>query len=209
MVNNRIHRCEWCTSDRIYINYHDREWGVPVHSDRKLFEFLSLEGAQAGLSWLTILKKRAAYREAFDGFDFNRIAEYDGRKIRLLLGDKAIIRNRLKINSIVNNATAFICVRGEFGTFNRYIWSFVNNEPLQNNWKDHSCIPATTPISDELSRDLKRRGFSFVGSTICYALMQAIGMVNDHTVDCFRHHEIAILNRGKKNKKRHEKNRQG
>lgn len=183
-------RCTWPGDDPLYQRYHDREWGVPVHSDRKLFEFLVLEGAQAGLSWITVLRKREAYREAFDRFDFNKVAEYKDRKIKALLENAGIIRNRQKIQSAVNNARAFLEIRREFGTFNRYIWGFVNNTPVQNRWKTVKDIPATTPLSDEISADMKKRGFSFVGSTIIYAHMQATGMVNDHTTDCFRYREI-------------------
>lgn len=183
-------RCEWCGDDPLYVRYHDREWGVPVKSDRKLFEFLILEGAQAGLSWLTVLKKRQAYRKAFDKFDFNRVALYRESKIKSLLDDAGIIRNRLKIRSAVQNARAFIEVRKEFGTFSRYIWSFVGGKPLQNRWKNMKELPARTALSDEISRDLKKRGFSFVGSTIVYAHMQATGMVNDHVTGCYRYREI-------------------
>ena len=203
MNANTPMRCGWCTSDQDYIRYHDREWGVPVRSDRKLFEFLVLEGIQAGLNWLTVLKKRPAYRKALDGFDFMRIAEYDGRKFRSLMNDSSLVRNRLKNRSIINNACAFKAVRNEFGTFSRYIWSFVDNEPIQNYWENDDCVPSSTPLSDRLSRDLRQRGFTFVGPTICYALMQAVGMVNDHTLNCFRHDEIASLNHDKKNKKRY------
>lgn len=180
-------RCGWCTSDPIYIRYHDREWGVPVHNDRRLFEFLVLEGAQAGLSWLTVLKKRPAYRAAFDRFDFRKVARYNECKIRSLVEDPGIIRNPLKIRSAVRNARAFLEVRDEFGTFNRYLWRFVDGEPVINHWRRLEEVPATTAVSDALSRDLKQRGFTFTGSTICYAFMQAVGMVNDHTVDCFRY----------------------
>lgn len=183
-------RCGWCTSDPLYIRYHDREWGVPVHNDRRLFEFLVLEGAQAGLSWITILRKRAAYRVAFDRFDFNKVARYNERKIQSLLKNPGIVRNQLKIRSAVRNARAFLQVRDEFGTFNRYVWRFVDGEPVKNHWRSLQEIPARTAISDDLARDLKQRGFNFVGSTICYAFMQATGMVNDHTVDCFRYREL-------------------
>ena len=172
------------------IRYHDREWGVPLHNDKKLFEFLILEGAQAGLSWLTVLKKRAAYREAFDNFDFNRVAKYGENKVRQLLNNAGIIRNELKIRSTIRNAAAFIRVREEFGTFNKYIWQFVDHKPITNRWKKPGQLPAKTAISDKISSDLKKRGFNFVGSTIVYAHMQATGMVNDHTTDCFRYNEI-------------------
>ena len=186
-------RCEWAGSDPLYVRYHDREWGVPVYSDRKLFEFLVLEGAQAGLSWITVLRKRPAYRQAFERFDFHRVATYDERRIVELLGDPGIIRNRLKIRSAINNAQAFLEVRREFGTFSRYIWRFTDGRPIQNTWRTLQELPARTALSDEIASDLKKRGFSFVGSTIVYAHMQATGMVNDHTVDCFRHDEIRRL----------------
>ena len=185
-----IKRCTWPGKDPLYIRYHDREWGIPIHSDRKLFEFLILEGAQAGLSWITILKKRPAYRKAFDNFDFNKVARYKERKIKQLLNNPGIIRNKLKIRSAISNAKAFIEVRKEFGTFNKYIWQFVDGKPIQNCFKDMKDIPATTKLSDQISEDLKKRGFNFIGSTIVYAHMQATGMVNDHTMDCFRYGEI-------------------
>jgi len=190
-----IKRCDWCERDELYMKYHDKEWGIPIHSDRKLFEFLILEGAQAGLSWITVLRKREAYREAFDRFDYNKIANYNEHKIQSLLKNPGIIRNRLKIHSVVQNARAFIEVRKEFGTFNKYIWQFVDGKPIQNSWKNLKQLPARTEISDILSNDLKRRGFNFVGSTICYAHMQATGMVNDHITSCFRHKEIKSLRR--------------
>jgi DNA-3-methyladenine glycosylase I len=183
-------RCEWCGNDSLYVRYHDREWGVPVRTDRKLFEFLILEGAQAGLSWLTVLKKRTAYRKAFDNFDFSKVAQYKESRIKSLLNDAGIIRNRLKIRSSVQNARAFIDIRQEFGTFSRYIWAFVDGKPIQNSWKSMKELPARTAISDNISKDLKSRGFSFVGSTIIYAHMQATGMVNDHVTGCFRYREI-------------------
>jgi DNA-3-methyladenine glycosylase I len=183
-------RCQWCLGDPLYIRYHDREWGVPVQQDRKWFEFLVLEGAQAGLSWITILRKREAYRKAFDNFDFNKVANYNERKIQSLLKDEGIVRNRLKIRGAVQNANAFLKIRDEFGTFNQYIWEFVDGKPVRNRWKSLKQIPARTELSDRLSKDLKQRGFTFVGSTICYAHMQATGMVNDHTVDCFRYREL-------------------
>ncbi|NNE39234.1 MAG: DNA-3-methyladenine glycosylase I [Gammaproteobacteria bacterium] len=186
-------RCSWCGNDPIYVKYHDKEWGVPVHSDKKLFEFLMLEGAQAGLSWITVLKKRAAYREAFDHFDFNKVARYNARKIQSLLKNPGIIRNRLKIHSAVQNANAFIEVRKEFGTFNHYIWGFVDAKPIQNKFKQMSDLPAKTGLSDTISKDLKKRGFNFVGSTIVYAHMQATGMVNDHVTGCFRYQDIKNL----------------
>ena len=183
-------RCSWCGDDSLYIRYHDKEWGVPDHNDRKLFEFLILEGAQAGLSWITILRKREAYRKAFDNFNFNKVANYNERKIQSLLKDEGIVRNRLKIRSTVQNAKAFLRIRDEFGTFNKYIWQFVDGKPVRNGWKSLKQIPARTELSNKLSKDLKQRGFTFVGSTICYAHMQATGMVNDHTVDCFRYQEL-------------------
>lgn len=188
-----VKRCTWTGDDPLYQRYHDREWGVPVHSDRKLFEFIILEGAQAGLSWITVLKKRKAYKEAFDNFDFNKVAKYGERKVSTLLNNPGIIRNQLKIRSTIKNARAFIDIREEFGTFNRYIWGFVDHKPLQNNFKTMKDVPATSALSDEISADLKKRGFSFVGSTIVYAHMQATGMVNDHTVDCFRYREVKAL----------------
>ena len=187
-------RCRWSLGDDIsYRSYHDEEWGVPLHDDRKLFEFLVLEGAQAGLSWITVLKKRPAYRLAFDNFDFTKVAEYDEGRISSLLVNPAIIRNKLKICSAIRNARAFIKVREEFGTFNDYIWDFVDGKPIQNAWQQGSELPAETPLSNKISRDLKRRGFNFVGPTIIYAHMQATGMVNDHTTDCFRHEEVKAL----------------
>lgn len=183
-------RCEWCGDNPLYVKYHDREWAVPVHSDRKLFEFLILEGAQAGLSWITVLKKRPAYRAAFDNFDFNKIARYEEAKIQSLLENPGIIRNQLKIRSTVKNARSFIEIREGYGTFNKFIWAYVHNRPIQNRWKCLSEIPASTELSDQISKDLKKRGFSFVGSTICYAYLQAIGMVNDHVLSCFRYSDI-------------------
>ena len=179
-------RKAWAQSEEM-IRYHDEEWGVPVHDDRTLFEFLILEGAQAGLSWSTILNKRENYRHAFDGFDADRIARYDKKKIRQLLGDPGIVRNRLKIAASVENAKAFLRVRQEFGSFDRYIWQFVGGKPRVNKWKTPRQVPARTTESDAMSKDLKKRGFKFVGSTICYAFMQAVGMVDDHLVKCFRY----------------------
>ena len=184
-----VQRCPWAKAE-LDIAYHDREWGVPVHDDRLLFEFLTLEGAQAGLSWITVLRKREAYREAFAGFDPEAVARFDKRKLARLLANPGIIRNRLKIESAINNARAFLKVQEEFGSFDAYQWRFVDGRPLRNSWKTIKYIPARTPVSDAMSRDLKSRGFSFVGSTICYAHMQAVGMVNDHTVDCFRWKEV-------------------
>lgn len=186
-----MQRCSWSTNEDIYIRYHDEEWGVPVHDDRKLFEFLILEGAQAGLSWITILKRREAYRDAFDQFDPEKVARYDETKIEELLQRSDLIRNKLKIRSAVTNAQAFLKVQDEFGSFDQYIWSFVDGKPVQNKWEKLSEIPAQTPLSVKISKDLKKRGFKFVGPTIVYAHMQATGMVNDHLVDCFRHNEVA------------------
>jgi DNA-3-methyladenine glycosylase I len=186
-------RCGWATSDPIYVRYHDEEWGVPVHDDRTLFEFLILEGAQAGLSWLTILKKREAYRKAFHKFDARKVARFDAAKIAELMADAGIVRNRLKIESAVRNASAFLKVQAEFGSFADYQWRFVGGSPLQNKVKALSDIPARTAISDALSKDLKKRGFNFVGSTIIYAHMQAVGMVNDHIEGCFRHGLVGAL----------------
>lgn len=184
-------RCSWAPpADALYLDYHDSEWGVPVHDDRTLFEFLILEGAQAGLSWSTILKKRENYRRAFDGFDAEKIAGYGDAKVAQLLGDSGIVRNRLKVGSTVTNAAAFLEVRSEFGSFDAYIWSFSDGQPLLNRWTRPDEVPAKTSRSDAMSRDLKKRGFRFVGSTICYAFMQAVGMVNDHTTDCFRWVEL-------------------
>jgi DNA-3-methyladenine glycosylase I len=183
-------RCEWCLGEEIYKKYHDKEWGVPLHSDRKLFEFLILEGAQAGLSWITVLKKRKAYREAFDNFDFNKIANYKEAKIKALLNNAGIIRNQLKIRATVKNAKAYIQIRREFGTFNKYIWQFTDGKTIHNKWKSLKEIPAETNISQAMSKDLKKRGFTFVGPTICYAFMQATGMVNDHVVSCYRYKEL-------------------
>lgn len=183
-------RCPWAKTD-LYVAYHDQEWGVPVHDDRLLFEFLVLEGAQAGLSWETILKKRENYREAFDHFDPKIIAKYGKKKRQSLLANTGIVRNRLKIEAAIQNAEAFLAVQREFGTFDQFIWQFVGGEPKQNAWKSIKDVPAKTTESDAMSKDLKRRGFKFVGSTICYAFMQAVGMVNDHLVGCFRHGEVA------------------
>lgn len=182
-------RCRWA-SNQWNIPYHDEEWGKPVHDDRVLFEFLLLEGAQAGLSWDTILRKRSRYRELFDNFDPEKIARYDARKRRGLLKDPGIIRNKLKIASAVSNAEAFLAVQKEFGSFDRYVWSFVGGKPKQNSRRGGSKLPAKTSESDAMSRDLQKRGFRFVGSTICYAFMQAVGMVNDHSIDCFRYRQL-------------------
>jgi DNA-3-methyladenine glycosylase I len=184
-------RCHWA-SNALNIPYHDQEWGVPVHDDQKLFELLILEGAQAGLSWDTILQKRARYREVFDGFDPGKVARYDKKKVRQLLTDAGIIRNRLKIASTISNARSFLKIQEEFGTFDAYMWRFVDGRPKQNAWKTHKQVPVLTAESDAMSKDLKKRGFRFVGSTICYAFMQATGMVNDHVVSCFRYTDLAI-----------------
>ncbi|MCK9200657.1 MAG: DNA-3-methyladenine glycosylase I [Gallionella sp.] len=183
-------RCVWSGSDPLYRAYHDTEWGVPLHDDRALFEFLILEGAQAGLSWITILKKRDNYRAAFDNFDATRVARYDANQIESLLQNPGIVRNRLKVQSAVVNAQKFLEVQQEFGSFDSFIWRFVDGRPRQNAWRSLADVPASTTESDAMSRELKRRGFKFVGSTICYALMQATGMVNDHTTDCYRHKEL-------------------
>ncbi len=183
-------RCHWAKNE-LSISYHDEEWGVPVHDEHKWFEFLILEGAQAGLSWDTILRKRERYREVFEGFDPKKVARYDRKKVRELLRDAGIIRNQLKIDAAIGNARAFLEVQKEFGTFDAYIWRFVGGQPKQNGWKTHKRVPAKTPESDALSRDLQKRGFRFVGSTICYALMQATGIVNDHLVSCFRYAELS------------------
>ncbi len=186
-------RCSWCGSDALYIAYHDEEWGVPVRDDPTLFEFLVLEGAQAGLAWITVLRKREGYRRLFDGFDASKIARYSDARIERLLTDPAIIRNRLKVFGARTNARAFLQVQENCGSFADYIWGFVDGEPIQNTWRTMSDVPATTPLSDQISKDMKQRGFTFVGSTIIYAHMQATGMVNDHTVDCFRHGECRAL----------------
>jgi DNA-3-methyladenine glycosylase I len=183
-------RCQWAGSDPLCVAYHDREWGVPSHDDRHLFEMLILEGAQAGLSWITILKKRDNYRKAFSNFDPAKIARFDRKRIATLLNNPGIVRNRLKIQATVQNAKAFLAIQKEFGTFNAYIWQFVGGSPRQNRWRSLRDIPPKTPESDAMSRDLKKRGFSFVGSTICYAFMQATGMVNDHTIACFRYRQL-------------------
>jgi DNA-3-methyladenine glycosylase I len=184
-------RCPWPTTDPLYLAYHDTEWGVPAHDDRHLFEMLILEGAQAGLSWITILRKRERYREVFDGFDPAVVAGYRARKVESLLKDPGIVRNRLKVSAAVDNARAFLAVQEEQGSFDRYLWSFVGGAPRQNAWRTMAEVPALTAESDALSQDLRRRGFRFVGSTICYAFMQAVGMVNDHLTTCYRHRELA------------------
>ena len=184
------HRCGWSTRDPLYIEYHDKEWGTPLHDERMLFEFLVLEGMQAGLSWFTILKKRENFRKAFDNFEIEKVSRYKQNKIDKLMNNEGIIRNKLKINAAVENAKAFLRVQKEFGSFDKYIWQFTGGSTLQNSWKDLKKVPAKTKESDLMSKDLKKRGFKFVGSTICYAFMQAVGMVNDHTVNCFRYKEL-------------------
>lgn len=184
-------RCAWCGTDPLYRAYHDEEWGVPLHDERALFECLTLEGAQAGLSWLTILKKREGYRRAFDHFDVERIARYGAADVARLMVDAGIVRNRLKIESTMTNARATLALRETVGGLDAYFWNFVDGRPLDNAWKDIGQVPASTPLSDTISKDLKKRGFKFVGSTIVYAHMQATGMINDHTVNCFRHREVA------------------
>lgn len=185
-----LNRCSWAGSNPLYVAYHDQEWGVPVHDDHLLFEFLILEGMQAGLSWAIILKKRDNFRRAFDGFDPQRVAQYDDEKVAALLADPGIVRNRLKISAAIRNARSFLEIQSEYGSFDAYIWQFVGGKPKVNAWRNLTEIPASTPESDAMSKDLARRGFKFVGSTICYAFMQAVGMVNDHTVDCYRYNEI-------------------
>lgn len=189
-------RCGWSGTDPLYVAYHDTEWGVPLHDDRKIFEYLILEGAQAGLSWITVLRKREAYRAAFDRFDPGKVARYGARKVRSLLANQGLIRNRQKIEGAIANARAFLEVQEEFGTFDAYVWRFVGGKPKRNAWRSLTEIPALTPEAEAMSRDLKSRGFKFVGPTICYAHMQATGMVNDHLVDCFRYREVASPPRG-------------
>ncbi len=191
MGEGKIARCPWAGSDPLYIAYHDTEWGIPVHDDRKLFEMLILEGMQAGLSWITVLRKREEFRKVFDEFEADRVAGYGEKEIGELLKNPGIIRNRLKIEAAIRNAKAFREVRKEFGTFDRFIWALAGNKPRLNHFKDSKQIPSTTPVSDAMSKELKKRGFRFVGSTICYAFMQAVGMVNDHLVDCFRYKQGA------------------
>lgn len=190
MGKARPHRCEWCGTEPIYVRYHDREWGVPVFSDRKLFEMLILEGAQAGLSWITVLKKRSHYRQVFDRFDPVKIVRYNKRHVERLLKDPGIIRNRLKVEATVSNARAWLALKDQGITPRDFLWQFVDGEPVQNRWRTHQQLPVSTRVSDAMSKELKRRGFKFVGSTICYAFMQAVGMVNDHTTDCYRHREL-------------------
>lgn len=184
-------RCGWVSDDPLYLDYHDREWGVPMHDDRQLFEMIILEGAQAGLSWITVLKKRENYRSAFSQFDASKIARYDARKKRALLNNAGIIRNRLKIDATIGNARAFLDIVDEHGSFSDYIWAFVDGRPIVNRWRKHTDIPVSTEKSDALSKALKGRGFKFVGTTICYSFMQAVGMVNDHARDCFRYSQVS------------------
>ena len=190
-----IKRCSWCETSDLDIRYHDEEWGVPLHDDTRLFEFLTLEGAQAGLSWSTVLKKRENYIELFDGFDIERVAKYDQRKIDSLLENPGIIRNRLKVESTVSNARTVLRIQDEYGSFDEYLWQFVDGEPIINRWRSMNSVPASTALSDRMSKTMKKDGFRFVGTTICYAFMQATGMVNDHTVACFRHQECIELAR--------------
>jgi DNA-3-methyladenine glycosylase I len=185
-----VKRCTWALSSQQYLEYHDKEWGVPVHDDRKLFEMLILEGVQAGLSWSLILKKREGYLQAFDGFDAHKIAHYDDRKVQELLANPEIVRNRLKIRAAIQNARAFLELQSQYGSFDAFLWRFVGGQPMQNAWQTLQEIPASTRESDAVSKELKRQGFTFVGTTICYAFMQAVGMVNDHTVECFRWQEL-------------------
>jgi DNA-3-methyladenine glycosylase I len=187
-----VKRCAWALSSQQYLEYHDKEWGVPVHDDRKLFEMLILEGVQAGLSWSLILKKRDGYLQAFDGFDAHKIAHYDDRKVQELLANPEIVRNRLKIRAAIQNARAFLELQSQYGSFDAFLWRFVGGQPMQNAWQTLQEIPASTRESDAVSKELKRQGFTFVGTTICYAFMQAVGMVNDHTVECFRWQELQL-----------------
>ena len=188
----KLERCTWANKSPLDTQYHDEEWGVPLHDDRLLFEFLILEGAQAGLSWSTVLAKRENYRKAFAHFDVAKVAGFDDNKIESLMQDAGIIRNRLKITSTIKNSKAFIAIQKKFGSFDKYIWAFVDDKPIQNKWLSMSDVPAKTDISDAMCKDLKKRGFTFVGSTICYAFMQATGMVNDHVIDCLRHRHCAV-----------------
>jgi DNA-3-methyladenine glycosylase I len=190
MKRTKKERCFWAGTDPLYLAYHDKEWGVPLHDDVRLFEFLVLEGMQAGLSWMTILKKRENFKKAFLNFDPQKVAKYNSKKVKTLLSNEGIIRNRLKIEATIQNAKAFLMIQKEYGSFDAYIWQFVGGKPKKNSWKQPREIPATTSESDVMSKDLKKRGFRFVGSTICYAFMQAVGMVNDHTTDCFRYDEV-------------------
>lgn len=193
MQTTEITRCAWSTSDPLYVAYHDEEWGVPVHDDKMLFEFLILEGAQAGLSWITILRKRENYRAAFDSFDPAKVAAYDDAKIAELLANPGIVRNKLKVNAAVINARAFLEIQRDFGSFDKYVWDFIGGKPIVNHWQSLNEVPAETDLSKRLSKDLQKRGFKFVGSTIIYSFLQACGLVNDHVVDCFRHAQLARL----------------
>ncbi len=188
-----VKRCPWALASQNYLDYHDHEWGVPVHDDRKLFEMLILEGVQAGLSWSLILNKRAGYRRAFDGFDANAIARYDDRKVQELLANPEIVRNKLKIQAAIQNARAFLALQSQYGSFDAFLWRFVDGQPHQNAWQNLQDVPASTGESDTMSKELKRCGFTFVGTTICYAFMQAVGMVNDHIVECFRWQQVQLL----------------
>ena len=193
MKHDHKNRCEWCGDSELYQHYHDTEWGVPCYDDKTLFEFLILESVQAGLSWITILKKRDNYRKAFAGFDAAKVARFNSRSVERLMNDAGIVRNRLKIESAISNAKCFLEVQQEYGSFSNYIWGFVDGKPIQNRWKTLAQVPASTPLSDRISKDMKKRGFRFFGTTICYAHMQATGMVNDHVVGCFRHRECAEM----------------
>ncbi|NNF97354.1 MAG: DNA-3-methyladenine glycosylase I [Halobacteria archaeon] len=186
-------RCRWCGEDALYVAYHDQEWGVPLHDDQKLFEFLILEGAQAGLSWLTILKKRDAYRKAYYQFDVEKIARFNSHSIERLVNNPGIVRNRLKIEASIDTARAFLEIQDEFGSFDKFVWQYVDHQPRQNRWRRLKDIPVSTNESKQMSKDLQQRGFRFVGPTICYAFMQAVGMVNDHVTDCFRHKQVAKI----------------
>lgn len=195
-MSDVIKRCQWVSDDPIYINYHDKEWGVPVYSDKKLFEMMILEGAQAGLSWITILKKRSHYRKVFDGFDARKIAGYKQKKIDSLLQDPGIVRNKLKIESTISNAKLYLELKEKQGRFSDFLWQFVDGEPIQNKWRSLKQVPVSTEASDAMSKELKRLGFKFIGTTICYAFMQSVGMVNDHTTDCFCHDSVREIGKG-------------
>ena len=195
-MSDVIKRCQWVSNDPIYTKYHDKEWGIPVYSDKKLFEMMILEGAQAGLSWITILKKRAHYRKVFDGFDARKIAGYNQKKIDSLLLDPGIVRNKLKVESTISNAKLYLELKEKHGRFSDFLWEFVDGEPIQNKWRSLKQVPVSTDASDAMSKELKRRGFKFIGTTICYAFMQSVGMVNDHTTDCFCHDAVSKLGKG-------------
>lgn len=196
-MSENIKRCQWVSNDPLYVKYHDKEWGVPVYNDKKLFEMLILEGAQAGLSWITILKKRAHYRKVFDGFDAKKIAVYNQKKVDSLLQDPGIVRNKLKVESTITNARLFLDIKENQGRFSDFLWQFVDGQPLQNKWKNLKQVPVSTEISDAMSKELKRIGFKFIGTTICYAFMQSVGMVNDHTTDCFCYDHVSTLGKSK------------